>query len=142
MKKILKIQRGFTLLELLVVLVIVGLLAAFVAPRYFSQMGKSQTQIARAQLDSFEKALYQYRIDIGRYPTTEQGLTVLNVQPLNETLWRGPYLKKGIPLDPWGNPFVYRMPSTKVGRDYDISSLGKDGQVGGTGSDSDVTNED
>ncbi|MYM41175.1 type II secretion system major pseudopilin GspG [Duganella qianjiadongensis] len=133
-------QRGFTLLELLVVIVIIGLLAAFVAPKYFSQIGKSQSQIARAQIDSFDKALDQYRIDVGHYPTTEQGLAALNAAPTTEGLWRGPYLKKDIPLDPWGNAFVYRTPSTVPGRDYDLISYGKDGKVGGTGDDADITN--
>jgi general secretion pathway protein G len=135
-----KRQRGFTLLELLVVVVIIGLLAAFVAPKYFSQIGKSQVQITRAQIDSFDKALDQYRIDTGHYPNTDQGLAALNGQPANEPMWRGPYLKKGVPLDPWGNAFVYRLPSTVPGRDYDLISYGKDGQSGGTGDDADISN--
>jgi general secretion pathway protein G len=133
-------QRGFTLLELLVVVVIIGLLAAFVAPKYFSQIGKSQTQITKAQIEAFDKALDQYRIDTSHYPSTEQGLVALNVQPANEPLWRGPYLKKNVPTDPWGNAFVYRMPSTTPGREYDLISYGKDGQAGGTGDDTDITN--
>lgn len=132
--------RGFTLLELLVVVVIIGLLAAFVAPKYFSQIGKSQVQIARAQIESFDKALDQYRIDTGHYPTTEQGLAALIAQPANETLWRGPYLKKNVPADPWGVAFVYRMPSNDPNRDYDLISYGKDGQAGGTGDDADISN--
>ena len=131
-------QRGFTLLELLVVVVIIGLLAAFVAPRYFSQVGKSQQQIALAQIDSFDKALDQYRIDTGHYPSQEQGLAALNAQPANEPHWRGPYLKKNVPLDPWSNPFVYKIPSAMANREYDLSSYGKDGQAGGTGESADI----
>ncbi len=130
--------KGFTLLELLVVIVIIGLLAGFVAPRYFSQVGKSEVQVARAQIDSFEKALDQYRLDTRRYPSTEQGLKALIEKPGNETQWGGPYLRKDVPLDPWGRPYVYRAPGTKG--DYDLVSYGKDGQPGGTGEAADITN--
>jgi general secretion pathway protein G len=124
-------RRGFTLLEVLVVLVIIGLLAGFVAPRFFAQIGKSETKVARAQLDALEKALDQYRLDVGRYPTTEEGLAVLVTRPDNEPRWAGPYLKKAVPPDPWGRPYSYRMP----GRDgeFDLFTLGKDGQPGGSG---------
>src|SRR5262245_11268489 len=99
--------RGFTLLELLVVMVIIGLLAGYVAPKYFSQIGKSEVKVARAQLDAIEKALDQYRLDVGRYPNTEQGLTALMIRPQNEGKWSGPYLKKEAPPDPWGKPYQY-----------------------------------
>src|ERR671915_1839192 len=89
---------GFTLLELLVVVVIIGLLAGYVAPRYFSQVGKSEVGVAKAQIDALEKALDQYRLDTGRYPTTEQGLSALATRPANEPKWNGPYLRKGVPL--------------------------------------------
>ncbi|WP_374581717.1 type II secretion system major pseudopilin GspG [Pseudoduganella sp.] len=133
-----KNMRGFTLLELLVVVVIIGLLAAFVAPKYFGQIGRSKTQIAKAQIESFEKAMDQYRIDVGSYPTTSQGLVALFAQPNNVTNWNGPYLKKGIPDDPWGKPYVFASPG-KNGREYDISSLGADGKENGTKEDADVT---
>jgi general secretion pathway protein G len=131
-------QQGFTLLELLVVIVIIGMLAAFVAPRYFSQVGKSQQQIARAQIDSLDKALVQYRIDTGRYPTQEQGLGALNAQPAGEQQWRGPYLKRNLPLDPWGTAFAYKIPSNAPDREYDLVSYGKDGRPNGTGENADV----
>ncbi len=129
-------QHGFTLLELLVVIVIIGLLAGLVAPRYFDQVSKSNTKIARAQIDALEKALDQYRLDVGSYPTTEQGLTALNVRPQNLEKWAGPYLKKTVPADPWGARYVYKAPGDHG--DYDLSSLGSDGQVGGTGEAADV----
>src|SRR5512145_3427049 len=91
---------GFTLLELLVVIVVIGLLTGLVAPRYFDQVGKSNTKIARAQIDSFEKALDQYRLDVGAYPTAEQGLHALFVRPEGVEKWQGPYLKKPAPADP------------------------------------------
>lgn len=94
---------GFTLLELLVVMVIIGLLAGYVGPRFFSQIGKSEVQTAKAQMDALGKALDQYRVDVGRYPTTEQGLQVLTTAPPGETRWQGPYLKKAVPPDPWGS---------------------------------------
>jgi general secretion pathway protein G len=127
---------GFTLLELLVVVVIIGLLAGYVAPRYFSQIGKSEVQLARAQIDAIEKALDQYRLDTRRLPTAEQGLEVLSARPANEPGWNGPYLKKAVPSDPWGRPYVYRTPGQKG--EYDIISYGRDGKPGGAGDDADV----
>lgn len=131
---------GFTLLELLVVVVIIGLLAGFVAPRYFDQVGKSKTKVAKAQIDSLEKALDQYRLDVGRYPSTEVGLAALVSKPSTEaeTKWQGPYLKKTLPNDPWERPYLYRSPGENA-REYDLLSLGADGQLGGTGENIDVT---
>lgn len=129
---------GFTLLELLVVMVIIGMLAGFVAPRFFAQIGKSEIKTARAQIDALEKALDQYRLDVGRYPSTEQGLQALNAQPAGEGRWAGPYLKKGVPLDPWSHPYVYRHPGENG--EYDLLSMGRDGQVGGSGEAQDIVN--
>src|SRR5690348_17736888 len=98
---------GFTLLELLVVIVIIGLLAGYVAPRYFSQVGKSEVQVAKAQIESLEKALDQFRLDMRRYPSAEEGLQALVAAPGNATQWGGPYLKKAVPVDPWGHAYVY-----------------------------------
>jgi general secretion pathway protein G len=131
-------SRGFTLLELLVVMVIIGLLVGYVGPRYFSQIGTSEIKAARAQIDGFEKAVELFRIDVGHFPTSEQGLAVLFTKPANEPKWRGPYLKKAPPLDPWGNPYVYRSPGQRG--DFDIVSLGKDGQPGGEGEAADISN--
>jgi general secretion pathway protein G len=128
--------KGFTLLELLVVIVIIGLLAGYVAPRYFGQVGKSEVQVARAQIDSLEKALDQYRLDTRHFPSAEQGLDALNSKPANETNWSGPYLKKAVPSDPWGRPYVYRVPGSKG--EYDLYSLGRDGKPGGSGEDADI----
>ena len=120
-----KSNRGFTLLELLVVIVIIGLLAGYVAPRYFSQVGKSETQVARAQIDALEKALDQFRLEKRRYPTAEEGLVAVQ-----------PYLKKSLPNDPWGRPYVYRVPG-QAG-EYDVFSYGRDGKAGGSGEDADI----
>jgi general secretion pathway protein G len=130
--------RGFTLLELLVVMVIIGLLAAYVGPKYFAQLGKSERTVAKAQIEAFEKALDTLRLDVGRYPTTEEGLASLLAKPAAALAWNGPYLKKNIPPDPWGHPYIYRSPGTKG--EYDITSIGKDGQPGGAGEDADITN--
>jgi general secretion pathway protein G len=131
---------GFTLLELLVVIVILGLLAAYVAPRYFSQIGKSEAAVARAQIEAFEKALDQFRLDVGRYPSTQEGLAALNNRPADAARWAGPYLKKSAPPDPWGRAYVYRSPGAN-GRDFELLSLGKDGAPGGTAENADISNQ-
>lgn len=128
---------GFTLLELLVVMVIIGLLAAYVGPRYFSQIGKSEIKVARAQMDSFDKALEQYRLDVGRFPSSEQGLDALYTKPNNEPKWGGPYLKKAPPPDPWGTPYQYKSPGESG--EFDLMSFGKDGRPGGNGEDADIS---
>jgi general secretion pathway protein G len=129
---------GFTLLELLVVLVIIGLLAGFVAPRFFAQLGKSEQKVARAQIEAFEKALDTYRLDLGRYPTTDEGLKALVTKPANaDNRWAGSYLKKEVPNDPWGRAYQYRSPG-EGGKEYEISSFGKDGVPGGDGDNADV----
>jgi general secretion pathway protein G len=130
--------KGFTLLELLVVMVIIGLLAGYVGPRYFEQLGKSETKVARAQIEALGQALDQYRLDTGHYPTTEQGLTALNHAPGNEKKWAGPYLKKAVPEDPWGKSYLYKFPGERA--EYDLFSLGKDGAMGGEGDAQDVGN--
>jgi general secretion pathway protein G len=129
---------GFTLLELLVVMVIIGLLAGYVGPKYFAQIGKSEIKTARAQIDALEKALDQYRLDTGHYPTSAQGLAALMAQPSGEGKWQGPYLKKAVPLDPWGNPYQYKFPGEHG--EVDLLSFGKDGQPGGSGEAADITN--
>lgn len=129
-------QRGFTLLELLVVMLIIGLLAGYVAPQYFKQVGKSEVKTARAQIEALGKALDQYRLDTGHYPTTEQGLAALMAKPANETKWDGPYLKKAVPADPWGAPYQYKRPGEHG--EYDLWSFGKDGQAGGADKAADI----
>lgn len=132
-------QTGFTLLELLVVVAIIGLLVGYVAPRYFSQVGKSEVNVAKAQIDALSKALDQYRLDTGQYPTTELGLAALMTRPPNEAKWNGPYLQKTPPPDPWGKPYIYKSPGEN-NREYELVSYGKDGQAGGTGENIDITN--
>jgi general secretion pathway protein G len=129
---------GFTLLELLVVMVIIGLLVGYVGPKYFAQVGKSEIKAAKAQINAFEKALDQYRLDTGHYPTTEQGLNSIVTKPANEPKWQGPYLSKAVPADPWGNAYQYAQPGQHG--EYDLWSFGKDGQPGGSGDAADVTN--
>jgi len=131
---------GFTLLELLVVMTVIGLMASLVAPRYFAHVGRSQVKLARAQIEELDKALDTFRIDVGHHPTTEEGLQGLVEQPNAEPNWAGPYLKKkDVPKDPWGRPYVYQQPGTH-GSDFDLFSYGKDGRPGGTGEDADITN--
>lgn len=131
--------RGFTLLELLVVILIIGLLTGIVAPRFLNQISRSETTTARAQIDAFDKALQAYRIDTGRFPSTAEGLQALVSAPADDPRWRGPYLKNNIPPDPWGMAYQYRYPST-LGKDYDLLSYGHDKAPGGTGDDADITN--
>ena len=129
---------GFTLLELLVVMVIIGLLAGYVGPKYVSQVGKSQIKTARAQIDALEKALDEYRLDTGHYPSMEQGLAALVTRPASEPRWDGPYLKKSVPPDPWGTAYAYKIPGDHG--DFDLLSYGKDAQPGGSGEAADITN--
>lgn len=128
--------RGFTLLELLVVVAIIGLLVAYVGPRYAAQIGKSEITAARAQMEALAKALDTYRLDTGHYPSAVQGLAALRERPAGEAKWNGPYLQKDVPADPWGRPYVYRAPGRKG--DYELVSYGRDGAPGGTGDNADI----
>ena len=141
MPQVVSIKRkstGFTLLELLVVMVIIGLLVGYVGPKYFAQIGKSEVKAAKAQIDALGKALDQYRLDTGHYPSTEQGLNSLVTKPANESKWEGPYLTKSVPNDPWGRPYLYKSPGEHG--DYDLLSYGKDGQPGGSSENADIVN--
>lgn len=131
------LRAGFTLLELLVVIVIIGLLAAYVGPRYFAQLGKSERSTAKAQIEGLARALDAYRLDTGRYPSSEQGLAALVQRPSDEPKWNGPYLQKAVPPDPWGQPYVYQSPGRDG--DFDLVSYAKDRQAGGDGEGADVS---
>ena len=134
-------RRGFTLIELLVVIVVLGVLATLVAPNVFRHVGTAKEATARAQIEMLGAALDAYRLDTGRYPTTEQGLGALWQQPTTEPRpmnWRGPYLRKPVPADPWGTSYVYRAPGTESRTGYDLLSLGADGKPGGLAEDGDV----
>lgn len=117
-------------------IVIIGLLAGLVGPRYFDTVSKSKAKVARAQMDSLEKALDQYRLETGTFPTQEQGLDALMGQPAGVAQWQGPYLKKAVPMDPWGHPYLYKLSESQ--RDMDLVSLGSDGQPGGDGDAKDI----
>lgn len=130
------LHAGFTLLELLVVLVIVGLLVGYVGPKYFSHLGKSEVKAAKMQMSSLRKALDVYRLDNGKYPDQQQGLNALIVAPESSVKWQGPYLEKAVPNDPWGRPYQYRIPGEN--RDFDLISLGADGQPGGADENMDI----
>lgn len=131
-------QIGFTLVELLVVLVILTLLASLVGPRLLDQLGGAKAKTARVQIAEIEQALDLYKLDVGRYPTEAEGLRALVERPANISAWRGPYLKKGLPLDPWNNAYQY-APSGRHGGP-DVFSLGADGKPGGEGDDADIYN--
>ena len=133
-----KANRGFTLLELLIVIVIIGLLASYVGPKYFAQLGKSERTVAKVQIEALGKALDTFRVDVGRYPSTEEGLSALVQKPGSITGWNGPYMTKDIPMDPWGHPYQLRSPGAST--DIEIISYGKDGQPGGAGENADITN--
>jgi general secretion pathway protein G len=130
-------ERGFTLVELLVVIIVLGLLVGLVGPRLFGRVGQSRIATARAQIELLGAALDQYRLDLGTYPSTSEGLEGLNRNPTASTKWNGPYLKKGVPKDPWGNPYKYRCCPGQHG-DYDLWSEGADGSPGGEGENADV----
>jgi general secretion pathway protein G len=135
-------RRGFTLIELLVVIAIIATLAGVVAPALFGNVGEAKRTAARAQLDIFGLALDAYRLDVGEYPSDGPGLRGLREAPAEEALrrrWRGPYLRQGVPADPWGRPWVYRRAATGDAVGYELYSLGRDGRAGGEGEDADVT---
>lgn len=137
-----EVHNGFTLIEILVVIVVIGLLAALVAPNVFRHIDDAKTASARSQIEMFVAALDTYRLDNGQYPASSQGLEALRREPLSEPrprAWRGPYLRREIPLDPWGNAFVYRSPGEANPWSFDLLSYGADGQAGGTGDDADIT---
>ena len=134
-------RAGFTLIEVLVVIAVIAMLAALVAPNVFQHVGTAKDATARSQIELLGAALDAYRLDNGRYPTTEQGLDALQTEPSTQPLpsnWRGPYLRKAVPMDPWGAPFVYLSPGEIYPRNYDLFSLGADGEPGGEGEDADV----
>ena len=133
-------QRGFTLLELLVVLAILGLLAGLVTPRVIEYFSRAKSETARLQIESMTTALDLFRLDVGRYPTQSEGLDALAGRPAGLAAWRGPYLKgSNLPLDPWARPYQYRIPGQQ-GRAYDVFSLGADGAPGGEGENRDLVN--
>ena len=130
-------RSGFTLIELLVVLLILGLLAGLVGPRVLKYLGGAKSDTAQLQIAEFGAGLDLFHLEVGRYPTTEEGLPALTVEPTGADNWNGPYLKKKtIPVDPWGNPYRYNSPGENG--DYDLYSLGRDNADGGDGEDADV----
>ncbi|MGE5842093.1 MAG: type II secretion system major pseudopilin GspG [Deltaproteobacteria bacterium] len=131
-------QKGFTLFEILVVITILGLLAALVGPRLFGKVSGAMQKTAKAQIELFGTALDTFRLDVGRYPTTEEGLKALREKPSGAETWEGPYLPKEIPVDPWKKPYVYRSPGEHG--DYDLISYGLDGVEGGEGDNQDIVN--
>ena len=131
-------NHGFTLIELLVVMVIIGLLVSYVGPKYFNQLSQSEVKAAKAQIDSIKKALDVYRLDNGAYPDQSTGLTALMVPPASARKWRGPYLQKDIPSDPWNQPYIYRIPGEKA--EFDLLSLGADAKPGGDDENADIVN--
>jgi general secretion pathway protein G len=129
-------ENGFTLIEIMVVVIIIGLLAALVGPRLFGKVSSAKQKAAKAQIELFGTALDIFRVDVGRYPTTEEGLKALREQPSGMEEWQGPYLPKEILLDPWGRPYIYKSPGEHG--DYDLISYGRDGVQGGEGEDEDI----
>ena len=138
----LRSRAGFTLIEILVVIAVISILAALVAPNVFRNVGAAKDAAARAQIEMLGAALDSYRLDNGRYPTTQQGLDALWIMPTAEprpSNWRGPYLRKQVPLDPWGNPYLFVSPGAVHLTGYDLTSYGADGAAGGVGDDADIS---
>ena len=138
-------RRAFTLLEIIVVIIVLALLAGLVAPQIFGRVGEAKGTTARTQIELLSTALDNYRLDNGSYPTTEQGLGALRDKPTRAPVpqqWKGPYVRKAVPNDPWGRPYIYRFPGEQNAGTFELSSLGRDGQIGGTGEDGDISNKD
>jgi general secretion pathway protein G len=136
-------RAGFTLIELLVVIVVIGLLAGLVGPRIMGRVSEAKSATARTQIELLGTALDNYKLDTGVYPTSDQGLAALEERPAREPIptdWRGPYLQKAVPSDPWGRPYNYASPGEHNRAGYDLWTFGHDGQPGGEGDDADVTN--
>ncbi|WP_413665075.1 type II secretion system major pseudopilin GspG [Microbulbifer sp. CNSA002] len=131
-----KVQLGFTMMELLIVLVIVGLLAALVGPSLYKRVNPAKASVARAQIQNFTGALDAYFVDVGEFPSDAESLEALRVKPAGAEGWQGPYLKKEVPLDPWSRPYVYKSPGRNGG--YEIVSYGRDGAQGGEGDNADI----
>ncbi len=129
-------ERGFTLVEILVVIIIIGLLAALVGPKLFGKVSVAKQKATKAQIELFGTALDALRLDVGRYPTTEEGMKALREKPSGMDGWKGPYLPKEIPVDPWARPYLYKCPGEHG--DYDLISYGLDGTEGGEGENQDI----
>ena len=135
-----RLRRAFTLIEMLVVILILSILAALIIPRLVSRTSDAKIAAAKSDIATLTSLLQQYRVDNDKYPTTEEGLQALRVQPSSATNWKGPYLTKDLPVDPWGNPYVYQSPGPS-GQDFQIISYGADGAPGGDGDDADITSD-
>jgi general secretion pathway protein G len=122
-------ERGFTLLELLVVIVILGMLVGFVAPAVLRKLGGARESVAKQSIERIGSILDMYQLDVGRYPDSDQGLNALVTRPVGVGAWGGPYVKGGVPVDPWNHPYIYRSPSTRTGHDYDLCSAGPSANV-------------
>ena len=134
---------GFTLIELLVVIIVLGLLAALVGPRILGRVSEAKSATAKTQIELLGSALDNYRLDNGSYPSSDQGLAALQTKPTRDPVpldWRGPYLKRDVPNDPWGRPYLYKSPGEHNRTGYDLWTLGRDGQAGGADEDADITN--
>lgn len=138
----LRSEQGLTLIEIMVVIIVLALLAGLVGPQIIGRVSEAKSQTAETQIELFSVALDNYRLDNSRYPTTDQGLQALRTKPTREPVpsnWRGPYLKKEVPLDPWGRSYVYTSPGSQNPASYDLLTLGRDGQPGGEDEDADIT---
>lgn len=132
-------RAGFTLIEIMVVIVVIAILATLVAPEVFKHVGGARESTARSQIEMLGAGLDAYRLHVGKYPTTQEGLAALRTAPAGAgSRWRGPYLRKDVPLDPWGNPYVFRSPGEVNPTLYDLTSYGADGQPGGEGENADI----